>query len=403
MRHKFFLTGLLIVVLLTLAATHLLPSRALSLRENRPLHQFPSGTGADFIAGRFQEQWEKALADQLFLADSYKQLYNGYKQLGLGLTTGLLTAFIKEKPEQISGFEATYLPRGENVFEIKESGNLFLFVYEPDRLLPIFREKLWQFKKAAGRSNQAEYYLYYIESNRDIDFKHKQFPHVYQKLLQTEFAEIGLSAFFKIDSLKDFTQQFYRTDHHWNHVGQAKAYQQVISLLLGPEEPLYSLYPHQTAGIQFVGSRARQIDDFSKGDDFYINLAEIPPYHVYVNEQESEHGHLSAYAADQVADNIEISHYAECFGPDKGLIEYDFMAVDKPNLLVLADSYSNAVNHLLAAHFNHSYFVDLRHYHKDTGKKFELNHFIDSHQIDKVLIMGSAGMIIADEFAFEVE
>lgn len=403
MRHKFFLGIFFGYIVLSLLFTSLRPNSRVSVRENRPLEEFPALSVSGLLTGEFQEQWEKALTDHIYGAEKWKQGFNYWKQQSLKAMTALLSPGIKEMPMDYQEFQATYFPRGENIFEIKESGNLFLFVYQPEELLPIFTEKINAIKKIAAECRQSkpdlDFYFYYIEGNRDIDFNHRQFPHPYQRLLQQEFMSVGQFACFSIDKLSDFTEQFYRTDHHWNHLGQARAYADIIKLLIG-DGAAHKLTAHRVSGVRFVGSRARQIDDFSKGDEFFVNTADIGTYDTYVNGRKQVHGSLDNYLADQANPDVEISHYAECFGADKGLIEYDFHLPERQNLLVIADSYSNAINPLIASHFNRSYFVDLRHYEEDRKEKFDLCRFVAEHKIDKIVFMGSAGMIISDKFNF---
>jgi hypothetical protein len=43
---------------------------------------------------------------------------------------------------------------------------------------------------------------------------------------------------------------------------------------------------------------------------------------------------------------------------------------------------------LIAAHFSHSYFVDLRHFANDVGYSFDLDAFISQNVITDVLFLG---------------
>ena len=407
MRHKIFLGVFFSYIFITVILTHVLPGKDISLRENRRLEDFPAIRMQEVISGKFQDQWEKALTDRLFGAENRKQVYHIWKQNSLKWSVWLLSGIAGGNRDVEQEFAASYLPRGENIFEISQTGNLVLFVYDPDTLLPVFREKILQLKNereiCQAKEKKPDFFLYYIESNRDIDFKNRKFPHTYLQFLRDAFTEIGTADFFAIHSLTDFSEQFYRTDHHWNHIGQANAYEELVRLLFQGDRQPKPLQAMQVEGIRFVGSRAREIGDFSDGDDFYLNIADLPEYDTYVNGTKAAHGNIEAYRSGKASKEAEISHYAECFGTDKGLLEYDFHAPEKENLLVIADSYSNAINHLLASHFNHSYFVDLRHYENDMGTQFQLCRFAWEHEIDKVLILGSAGMFASEEFRFDGE
>ena len=49
---------------------------------------------------------------------------------------------------------------------------------------------------------------------------------------------------------------------------------------------------------------------------------------------------------------------------------------------------------LLASHFQHSYFVDVRHFEKDVGYKFDLDSFISQNNITDVIFLGRGDTIL---------
>ena len=55
------------------------------------------------------------------------------------------------------------------------------------------------------------------------------------------------------------------------------------------------------------------------------------------------------------------------------------------NLLIYSNSFSNAVNKLLASHYKTTYVIDGRHY-----KKVNLVDYIKENNIDDVLIIGNS-------------
>ena len=81
-----------------------------------------------------------------------------------------------------------------------------------------------------------------------------------------------------------------------------------------------------------------------------------------------------------------MDHYRELYGADFGEIVYDYKN-DKENLLIIANSYSNSINGLIASHFNKTYIVDPRHY-----KNFNYQSYITNNNIDKVLVIGNISL-----------
>ena len=88
--------------------------------------------------------------------------------------------------------------------------------------------------------------------------------------------------------------------------------------------------------------------------------------------------------------------YGGWYGADIGEVVFKNYAPEKENLLVIGDSYDNAILEILSSHFNTLCSIDLR-YNKD----FELSSYLAQHNIDKVLIIGSANVFFAEDFNVE--
>ncbi len=80
------------------------------------------------------------------------------------------------------------------------------------------------------------------------------------------------------------------------------------------------------------------------------------------------------------------------------MVEYRYNQPAKGNIVIFAESFSNPINELIAAHFNHTYFIDLRHYERDYGKPFDFGDFIEGKNIDQVLLTGYLYFYANDTF-----
>jgi hypothetical protein len=67
----------------------------------------------------------------------------------------------------------------------------------------------------------------------------------------------------------------------------------------------------------------------------------------------------------------------------KPVTTFDFNQPQKPNLLILGDSYSDAINEVIASHYNKTFDYDLR---KLDGK-FDFTQFCAQNNISDVLIL----------------
>ncbi len=436
MRNKIFTVLVFFLVIITGLLTVVSPQKDVSLRENRTLNKMKSPSVSTVFSGDFQHDFEKGLSDQIFLSEYSKNFYNDLKKILVDITYKKIYAFADDgaSSEQVdvsseeqnrdnassidndeqltvdrfeeSDFTATYVPKGESVFEILETGNLIVFAYEPEELSDMVLDKmlaLEDYIKLHFSGSDVDFYVYYLEGVRDIDFKNKVNKHLYIKLLKDCFERIGSVEYFEFNSINKFGDYIYKTDHHWNDKGQKKGYEDIVKLLFSGEEEPLALTPKKVSDIKFVGSRARKINDFSVFDDFVLNVSESLRYDYYENGVKRSIGLLADYMNDNVMDNVEVSHYGVCYGTDVALRQFDFNRDDKDNLLVISDSYFNAINRFVASHFNNTYIVDLRHYKNFYGKEFNLSQFVSENDIDKVLFFSSVGLIMKDEFNFGVD
>ncbi len=398
MRDKIFITIIALFLIISLSLSLVKGEEKVSLIENRKLNSYPELSLTAFINTDFQKQFETAIADQFYASANYKLLYNTSKNKLSTVSNKLLYSMVEQTVENAE-FEAEYIAKGDFLFEIAESGHLIVFVYQP-LLSDLISQKLAVINSIAEHNPETAFYFYYIEAMRDVDFRHKKIEHSNSQQLAEELNPAINFQYFAINKLSDFQDNFYKSDHHWNHKGQAKGYSEVINLLFdGKIKPL-ELEPVFVKDAYFSGSRARQIGDLAYHDDFYVNKADLPAYQTAVNHQISDYNKIEQYLAGNVNQDKALPHYAECYGYDNALITYDYQQ-EGENLLIIGDSFSNSINHLIASHFNKTYVVDVRHYPNVFGQPFKAGEFIKQQQIDKVLFLLSKGMIINDEFVLE--
>ena len=92
-----------------------------------------------------------------------------------------------------------------------------------------------------------------------------------------------------------------------------------------------------------------------------------------------------------------MNSYAFLYGDDYAEVVFVFNQPSKENLLIISNSYSNAVNELIGQHFNKTYVVDLRAYKEKYGHDFVLSKYIKDKNIDKALVIMSPTFIWARE------
>ena len=90
------------------------------------------------------------------------------------------------------------------------------------------------------------------------------------------------------------------------------------------------------------------------------------------------------------------NHYANCYGGEYGEIVYDTGSSGKGILLLVASSYSNPINGLLASHFDRTYVIDPRYYAEWAGKELDLEAYAAEKEITDLLLLGDIDFFLKD-------
>ena len=192
---------------------------------------------------------------------------------------------------------------------------------------------------------------------------------------------------FLLTGMEDHLKYYYRTDHHWNVYGVLRAYDEIYELLrkgypeISPklENEGIMAFPE----IDFLGRMARITFFPIDGDDFAVELIDIPEHQIIKSGQELEEHSRQIYYEGNYSTIPYINHFNEFYGKVTDLIEYSFDNNSDRNLLMIGSSYRIALDPLLASHYNKTYCIDLR-YNTD----FSLSEFLEDHKVDDILIIG---------------
>ena len=351
--------------------------------ENRKANQMPKPEVETVLNAGFQAGAEDALSDQALLAQTFKRLYNeGSSRFLFGMVEG----FLRENPERYIALRDAVVFGGDYL------------VYRPYDLAAS-TEKLDA--KAEGlnalmdRCPELDFYVYYVEMDSDLNLE------TGEKAGLFEYLQAGLSlppdrlGRFEISSFSRYRDCFYRTDHHWNHRGSYQGYVQ-LGALLGVEEPLMEPAEELTLPYRLSGSKAAASG--IKGvftEDFQAYRFAFPEMEIHINGQPAEdYGQQEAFFAG----TADRASYAAFYGGDPGEIVFDTGREDRKNLLVIGESYDNAVLKLLACHFHKTYSVDLRNYEHDMGHTFAFSRYVQDNAVDMVLFVGSGSFFTMPEF-----
>ncbi len=347
--------------------------------ENRKAYQLPKFSFADFNEKKVQDSYELAYADQIPLALGMKSFC---KNMNFGIEMQYINTFNKNKCKKLGDYTLVEDCLVYNYKSIESAKNAF----------DLGIENLNNIAKAITKQ---KIYVYYVESDSDIDFENDNKTSGYNYMIAKLDSKIKMSR-MEINDLSDIRKYFYRTDHHWNYEGSYRGYKEIVTTLLGENEEL--IKPNELIEFNSIldGSEARSLGGVYYFNERFLAYDFILKEHdIYINKKK----------VSQIVDknaikknNPQTIRYADWYGNDYGLIEYDFKQNEKENLLIISHSYDNANNELIASHFNKTYCVDLRHYKRQIGEELNIKEFVEQNQIDKIVIIGTRIYFTDDDF-----
>ncbi len=344
-------------------------------RENRTAYQIPQFSVKSFLNGDFQNNYELALADQLPLTSIMKLVEK--------------TIALEEKNIYFSFQDQGYHYLDNGIYLYKN--NLVYNTYSFDNIKAKLDAKIENYDNILKDKNNI--YLYYIEKDTDIDFTNNAKLNAYEYIKDNINSNIKTQK-FTINNFTEFQDYFYKTDHHWNYKGSYKAYLDLVNLLNLSEPIKYQ--KEICLNSRVSGSKNTLIGGslIFRENLCYYDFANLN-YDVYINDKLQQ-----SYTNKQeiIKNNPSKTTYAEFYGMDYGLIEFDYHHPERENLLIIGESYDNAINDLISSHFNKTYNVDLRKFETEMGYKFDFNNFITANDIDKVLLIGNIDYFTSDAF-----
>ncbi len=360
--------------------------KAINYYENRKAVTLKTPSVQSFADGSLQDNVEDAITDQAFFAQKMKKAYNiivsGYMKTSL-------SSIARRYPEQ-------YIRVG--TYYLYDKDNLLFAPYDFASIAPSIGARAQGFNELFQKYPDLGFYIYYIEKDTDINFEANAKIGVWEYINEQVNLPRENKGVFEINSFNEFDKYFYKTDHHWNAEGSYKGYKEVVSMLL-PDEAEF-IEPQKTVDISdtFSGSKTLTEETAMYSERFSAYEFEYPEMTVYISGVPAlDYGNQASF----LAGSSEDLSYGAFYGGDLGEIIFDTARPEKENLLVVGESYDNAILKLVASHFNRTVSVDMRYYKDYMGKDFSFEECLKANNIDKVLFIGNIDYFVSD--IFEVE
>ena len=361
----------------------------ISETENRPLAKLPAFSAASFLSGEYQDQLENAAGDQLLFSE---ELRSSVKDIQASVLTAEQDILCRMKPSLRDGY--TQIADGYYAYQHDEHR-----IVEKPQDYERNPLDISAFAEPFNNLEGVRRYLYFINNSRSMDFDHPDsFDRIYSQVCS--FFTLEGSACFTSENYEDYCQWFYQTDHHWNDEGFYRGYREIYALLkpegdpVGPGERL-------TTEAVFNGSYARVTKSLRADEHFVVRSFDLPKHSIFMNGKRGSYGHVKAYQSGRFSSEPLTNHYANCYGGDYGEIVYDFGTEGRGRLLLIASSYSNPINGLIASHFDETRVIDLRYYKEYAGHDFDLQTYVKEHNTDTVLLLGDIKLFLSGSAAEE--
>ncbi len=379
--NALFVVGIVAILLAGLVRTVFFPKQ-INAYENRYAEKLAPFTLEGWLDGSFQDSVDAALADQVQLAQYYKKAFNLVSSRYLKAVS---EPVLSRCPDRYVKYVDALMFDG--------------YITYPYRSLPDLTEWLDDKADNYDRYFQAhpelDFYVYYIEKDTDVDFQTGTRVGASDYILDRLELPPDRLGRFEVDSFEAFRTRFYRTDHHWNLDGSYQGYTQLLELLGVEDEPLAPVGGAVELG-RFSGSKATgAASGFS--EPFYAYRFDFPDMEITVNGAAADYGDQDAFL-DGLRDRPT---YGDFYGWDNGEVIFSTGRTDREDLLVIGESYDNAVLKLLASHFDHTYAVDLRYYEAHMGEEFRFSEYVEEHGITQVLLIGNLDYFAMSEFCLE--
>ena len=339
----------------------LAPSAKLLL-DNRNITEFPECSFQTLASGTFQSSFEKAASDhvpcrdELLKANAAAQrlgirtanLPFGYKTIptyyGSGYAEARETQLVQAMPvAQSEEMEAVLAANADALNNLSEKIDGKLVYYRPARLdCSSFSPAAKLMKGIADGGYIQDVFLDKLDSK--------------WQLASNEYS-----------SLKEYKEDFFRTDHHWKISGAVKGYETIMDAL-GRETVSFS-DPEFVGWGAWYGSAARMGIDFTlKGEkvqdvDYERSTLEVTINGEKKNEASLERGYSAKGAKSYTPKKNYESYYGAWFHGDYGIITIENPSCGNDDtLLIIGDSFSNCIERFFAESYSRVVVVDPRHF-----------------------------------------
>ncbi len=338
-----------------------------------------------FIHRDFFKKVETAAAEQIPLRFPLLNLSRGFERAVIGS----IYAFLPDQVYPASmASEILYVDRTQSSLmeQVEQFG---------DKQKAVEDERIAIYKEYLKKYPAVNFYVYNIETLPYSPYHPmaRYFPTAddgrsLQYFMENKPAGLRVEI-YALNSLKDYQDRFFGTDHHWNIRASEEGYQQIYGMVAekyADISPMLQDWPIKTVpGAEFLGTYARKSLYPIRPDPLEYADIDVGPYTTYLDGVEGVYSKRESYLKNDFDHSKYVNHYGKFFGDPKLIIRYKFENNSQRNLLMVASSYSRTIQLYLASHFHNTYVIDPRY---EQNRAETMGQFIQQYKITDVLVIG---------------
>ena len=301
-------------------------------------------TISKYWKGTYQKKIEIALADQILYSEEIKNNYNKFFDLSKWLN--LKKKLCKKK----------YINIGENR---SLYGCSDYIVFNPINKTTLSKESFNSFFDSYSHLNKIiDTYYYIIDTSMIYDFTRNMYHYNLSQTYKDNLQGPYHLKTFKFKDFQEYEKYFYKTDHHWNYRGSYRGYKEIMKML-GVKDIRKPIKKITLDKLEYYGSHTQQTRYYDSYDKFTIYRFDFPNHRTYIEGEEGTYGNMdfsiNAKNNPYVINNKKTKNmdmYANYYGIDYGDIIFDFENPEQDNILIISNSFDNAIDELIASHYN---------------------------------------------------
>ncbi len=190
---------------------------------------------------------------------------------------------------------------------------------------------------------------------------------------------------------------YFRSDHHWTQRGAYYGYCALMEAL-GMEARSMESFASDTLPGSFLGSFYTLVSAYPQAEaleknpdtlEYWFDNSMDCPCVSYRSADMTEGSDCRLFYHDMTEGNL----YQAFQGGDLPLLHIDSYAKEGGSVLIIKDSFTNALLPFLAGHFEELYVLDPRYFNLSEKPDFYLPDFVAEHDIDRVLMLNGIGIL----------